>query len=286
MNMNLVPHEINLLVSSNPAAGAINRSADGSSFEVQFDEGMKIPSDALNITLTVEESTIWWVVPNILTGVNDKLYITVPREIDDVLTAYVVTLQQGLYDRANINQAVLRELTNQGAKITPNQTISINPDDAIQKIDIRLNYLGSSIDFTQPDTFRDILGFNSQILGPTIVAPQSFIADNTAAFNTINYFLIKSDLISKGIRFNNEYNQTIAQVLIDVAPGSQIVSKPFNPARSVANELAGSTRTNLRMYLTDDVGNPVNTAGESWTARIVIKYLLPHILENSKRIRR
>ena len=84
--------------------------------------------------------------------------------------------------------------------------------------------------------------------------------------------------MNKGIRFNNSYNQTVAQVLIDVAPGSQIVSTPFNPAKCNAQELAGSKRTNLRFWLTDDKQRNVNTNGEYFTARIVIHYMRPMII--------
>ena len=205
------------------------------------------------------------------------MYITAPRAIDDALTSYVVVIPQGLYDLSGINQAILRELENQGAKTDPSSVINLSPDDATQKVELRLNYIGSQVDFTQIDTPREILGFDSQIIGPNVIAPISIIADDTAAFNTVNYFLIHSDLVSKGIRFNNNYNQTIAQVLIDVPPGSQIVSKPFNPARTNASELGGSNRTNIRFSLTDDKDRSVNTNGEYWTCRVVIKFLIPHV---------
>ena len=40
----MVPQEISLLLSSNPQAGATNVSSDGSYFEVQLEDGIKIPS--------------------------------------------------------------------------------------------------------------------------------------------------------------------------------------------------------------------------------------------------
>jgi hypothetical protein len=277
----MVPNEISILASSDPQAGAINISSDGSQFEIQLEDALQIPNEAINITIDVEESTVWWVVPNIITGQNDRLYITVPRASDDALTAYVVVIPQGLYDLAGLNQAIARELQNQGAKIDPNNGVILSPDDATQRVEITLPYLGSQIDFTPVDTFRDILGFNSQIIGPTIIAPYTQIADNTASFNQVNYFLIHSDLTNKGIRFNNQYNQTISQVLIDVPPGSQIVSRPFNPARINASELGGAKRTNIRFWLTDDRNRPVNTNNEFFTCRIAIKYLIPHIIGKS-----
>jgi hypothetical protein len=275
--MSMVQKEENFLATSDPDAGARNVSADGSRFEIQFENALQIPAEAINVQIVVEEATIWWVIPNIITGVNDKIYITVP-DVNDVLTAYVVVIPQGLYDLSGLNQSILRELSNQGAKIDPTDTFLLSADEATQKVEIILTYLGSQIDFTPVDTFREILGFNSQVIGPTAIAPFTQIADNIAAFNQVNYFLIHSDLTNKGIRFNNNYNQTVSQVLIDVAPGSQIISKPFNPARINAGELAGAKRTNIRFWLTDDKDRPVNTNGEYFTARVVIKYLIPHIM--------
>jgi hypothetical protein len=274
----MVEKETNMIASSDPDAGAINISADGSRFEIQLQDAIQLPAEAINVQIAVEEATVWWVVPNINTGVNDKMYITVPRASDDALTAYVITIPQGLYDLSGLNQAIARELSNAGAKIDPSNTVLLTADEATQKVEIVLNYLGSQIDFTQPDTPREILGFDSQIVGPSVIAPYTQIADNVAGFNTVNYFLIHSDLTNKGIRFNNNYNQTISQVLIDVPPGSQIVSRPFNPARINAQELAGAKRTNIRFWLTDDKDRPVNTNGEYFTCRVVIKYLLPHIM--------
>ena len=275
-----IPEDISMIVSSDPATGASNRSADGSYFEVQLQDGLKIPKDALNINVRVEEATIWFVVPNIITNVNDKMYLAGP-DTSGALQNYIVTLPQGLYDLSGLNQAVLRDLENAGAKTDPSPLITMTPDDATQKVQVRFNYNNVSMDFTQPDTFRDILGFNSLVYGPYAGAPINKLAENVAGFNTLNFFLLHSDMCQKGIRFNNTYNQTIGQVLIDVPPGSQIVSKPFNPAKISTQELSGTNRTNLRFWLTDDENRRVNTNGEYWSARIVIDYLKPFVIEKT-----
>jgi hypothetical protein len=375
----LVPQELSMIVSSDPNNGAVNSSSDGSYFEIQLQDGLALPAEALNATLSVEEATVWWTVPNIITGKNDKMYITgtaaeplitsrtslgfpVPStfsmtivspnvstlnisniasgmpigaflvgdkfRIDDPLSIsynveytitvittdlvntktytvsgllegnivsnngefsrlryntvnnYILTIPQGLYDLNGLNQAILRELENAGAKIDPNPLLSFSPDEPTSRVEMRINYTTVLVDFTQVDTPRTILGFESLIYGTYITAPINILAPNVAAFNTVNYFLIHSDLTNKGIRFNNNYNQTIAQVLIDVSPGRQIVSRPFNPARIPVNELVGAKRNNIRMWLTDDNDNRVFTNNEYWTARIVIRYLKPYVIGN------
>ena len=271
-----IPEEISMIVSSDPTNGASNISPDGSYFEVQLQDGLSVPKDALNVNISVEEATIWWSVPNVITGENDKLYITGPDTLD-VLQNFVLTIPQGLYDLTGINEAMARELEAAGAKIDPEPLITFSPDEATQRVQMRFNYGTVSIDFTQTDTPRVILGFDAQVYSPVPTNP--ILAPQVAAFNRINFFLIHSDMTNKGIRFNNNYNQTIGQVLIDVAPGSQIVSRPFNPAKINAPELAGTTRTNLRFWLTDDEDRRVNTNNEYWSARIVINYLRPFVVK-------
>jgi len=271
----LVREEISLLVSSDPSNGATNISANGDSFEINLQDGIKIPRDAHAVQVSMEESTIWWTIPNIITGTNDKFYIDAPRASDSAITSYTVTIPQGLYDLSALNDAIQRELENAGAKTSPDPVVNLLADTATQKVEIRVNYANTDIDFTQADTFRDILGFNSQNLTNGATAPFIHLADNAAAFNTVNSFLIHGDIVQRGVRLNNSYSQILGQVLIDVPPGSQIVSQPRNPPRVSADELAGQIKTRLRFFLTDQSNNSVNTAGEYWTARIVVSYSHP-----------
>ena len=180
-----------------------------------------------------------------------------------------------------MNQAILRELENQQAQDDPNPLIILTADEPTQKVEIRFNYNDVSIDFTPADTPREILGFNALVYGPYTTTPENVLAPNVAQFNQVNYFLVHSDLVNKGIRFNNNYTQTISQVLIDVPPGSQIVSTPFNPAKTNADELRGVKRTLLRFWITDENNNRIDTNGEYWSARIVIKYQMTLVLEKN-----
>jgi hypothetical protein len=281
----MVPEEISLLVSSDPTQGAINRTSDGSQFEIQLDESIEIPKDALNVNVSVEESTVWWVVPNIITAQNDTFYI-----FGDLAAGgtqlFTVKIEQGLYDLTGLNNSLQSGLEALGARTldgggNPLPLVSLAPDDATQKVLLRFNYPNVTVDFQPANTAREILGFDALLYGPYPSAPLNILAPNTAAFNQVNYFLIASDLVQKGIRFNNRYNQVLTQVLIDVAPGSQIVSTPFNPAKSSAQELAGAKRSNIRFRLTDDKLRPVNTNGEYFTARVVIRYLRPMVVSKN-----
>lgn len=267
----MVKHEIPIIVDSSIAAGALNKSADGSSFEINLEDAIQLPKTATSATVQVQEATVWWVIPNITTGVNDAF------SIDDGGGPYAGVVPQGLYDLSTLQQSVDSQVVAAGG---PSGLFQLIADSATQKVVIRLIGIGVSWDLTGATTFRDLMGFNSQVLGPTVVAQTDFLADNEAAFNQIDYFLIHSDLVNRGIRTNNTYAQTIAQVLIDVSPGSQIVSTPFNPPKSPAWDLIGAKRRRIRFSLTDNNGNLVNTNNENWSARVIIEYT--HDVEEAK----
>jgi hypothetical protein len=183
-----------------------------------------------------------------------------------------------------LNESIQNALENAGFQTTDGvpavskPIFTITTDEATSRIILRFEYPTVSINFTPNDTPRDILGFAGIVYGPYPAAPQNVSALYVAQFNTVNYFLLHSDLVEQGIRFNNQYNQTISQVLIDVAPGSQIVSRPFNPAKTDCDRLAGARIDTFNVWLTDDKQREVNTNGEYFTARIVIRWLHPHFL--------
>lgn len=274
----LIQNEISLVVSSNPALGGRNISTSPNSFdafEVQLDEPLAIPSNCRNPVLTVEATNIWNNEANIKAGVNDALRITAPDTLD-VLTVYDIIIPEGSYSVSQLNQRVQTELANAGAKISPDPVISITPDDATQKIDLRLNYLGVIVDFTVPNSCWEILGFlPTSVVGPPTVAGESFLAPNEANFNVINYYLIASDLVSKGLRFNNTYKQIINQTNITAPPNSLIVSEPFNPSQIQVNELRGQVRSTFTVRLLKDDLEPASTRGEYFSVRMSIKYLMP-----------
>jgi hypothetical protein len=102
------------------------------------------------------------------------------------------------------------------------------------------------------------------------------LAPNVAQFNQVNSFLIHSDLVKNGVQLNQGYSQILGRVLIDKAPGSQLLSTPFSPPRIAADDLAGQQKSRIRLWLTDDQDRLVDTNSEKWTCRILITYQAPH----------
>jgi hypothetical protein len=260
--------EIEFIVDSNPNSGSINLSTPGDSFEVQLEDSFHIPENSIDLFVSVQDATIWWTVPNVITGSNDILTIIDDRGVQDIVT---VTIPQGLYGLAELNNAIERYLVNNGKAVL----IQLSSDSATQKVEIIANYADITIDFTVANSINELIGFEANTYGPSTVTGQKFLAPNVANFNTVNYFLMHSDICDRGIPFNGKYSQTIAKILIDVTPGSQITYTPFNPSKTHCKNLKNSRRLLFRYWITDDQNRSLNTNSEYWSARIKLTYKVP-----------
>src|SRR5690554_2090257 len=89
-------HEMNIEFSSAEGNGVINKSADGSYFEVNLDEALHVPYNAYNVKLSIETASLWWTMVNIDEN-NNKFYITV-----DAGAQEVYELENGLYDHKSL----------------------------------------------------------------------------------------------------------------------------------------------------------------------------------------
>ena len=144
--------------------------------------------------------------------------------------------------------------------------------DATQTIVITFNYAATSIDFTQADSCREILGFDSAVVTGTV--GENVFGDNIAAFNRITSYFIKSNILSGGIPQNTKSTGIITGVPITAKVGSQINYSPKNPLKSNADELIGAAKQFLSFRLLDQLERDVSTAGEEWSLAIVIRYYI------------
>ena len=204
------------------------------------------------------------------------MYFHLPTEANSTIyNDYVVNISTGLYDLSAFNNVLQIQLVNLGAKSTSSRAVNITGDLSTQLMQIAFNYLSSSCTFGAQSPYQ-ILGVDSnKIFSNELIAPLTLSGQYPVKFNTIDYFLLHSDLPDTGLKFNGDYNQSISQILIDVKVGNQIRNKPFNPANLSCLKLIGSQRSRFKVWLTDNHNNPVNTNGEYFTARIVIRYEIP-----------
>ncbi len=267
----MTTYRIPFIFSSDPLAGARNVSPEGDRFSVFFERPIIVENTAINVTVTAIASQMWNTVPNIITGVNDLMFID---HDDGGVTSYTVVIPQGLYSITELDDAVNRSLVNQGA---PNSIITISGDNSTQKAIITINVLAPEtieIDFVQPQTFREILGFNSQIIGPSsgII---SIFADDVAKFNASDSYLISTNLVTRGIRVGDIYNSIIMQIPITKPSGQILYTQPFYPIIIPANELIGTSHSRLDFWLTDDKLQRIDTNGENFSVTLELAYTIP-----------
>jgi hypothetical protein len=267
-----IEHETTLIFSSDVKAGAVEVSDDGSAFTGVLEEPLEIPKDAYTCSVAVASATIWWDVPNVFSSgaeANNEFHLEYKG------TPYVAAIPQGLYSLSNLESAIEFEFVNQGL---PSGLFNLIGDNSTQRVFVRINVADVQIEFVA-GTIMDLIGFNAQLVpagGPTTAA---FIqlGDTQAKLNTVDYFVIHSDIVQRGVYQNGAYTNAIDSVLIDVPPGSQIVYRPVVQTRVAARGLIGSRKMRFKFWLTDQSNNPVNTNGEAWSVKITVRYV--HVLD-------
>jgi len=264
----MLEKKLTYLFSSDPTNGALNTTPQGDKFSVSLYAPLSVPPNAHYATVEVQSANIWNVVPNIsaLNGNNIFKY-------NDGTSDLTLTIPDGLYDLQSFQNTLNILIDNVPSAIPAVDTFTFTGDNATQKVLITFNSNGLVIDWTA-STVRTILGFTT---GSTTTAPagQTIIADNIANFNLISSFLIKADFLHDGIPVNDTSIGVIANVLIDVLPGSLINYTPTNIPSANAHELIGSKLSKLSFTLTDQRNNPIDTNGEYFSFTMVVRYYVP-----------
>jgi len=93
--------------SSNPNQGALNLSADGSSFSVFLDTPIYIPQGVIDCNIDVIAASIWNVSPNISAAFGNNMFY-----FEHLGTPYVLTIDDGLYSLAQLNGVLGRFFVN------------------------------------------------------------------------------------------------------------------------------------------------------------------------------
>ena len=252
--------------------GAKNKSEDGSTFDVQLPQPIVIPKEAVNCTIEVIQANVWYTTPNISIGKNNnkfKFHTDMDRNVTKTLT-----FPDGLYSVTAFNTQLALLLVDGGFEA---DLFSVVGDDATQKTVITYGAIDLALNFSGGDTCKDILGFEDIEYDFSTTAGEPAFGQDIARFNTLNSYLIHTDLVSQGIPVNSIGASIISQVPISSRPGSQIVYQPQNPARTDLTNLIGLPRNSFRIWITDQNNEYLDTNGEDFTVVVIIRYIMPII---------
>ena len=264
--MSLLKKEMSYFFNSAEESGAVKIGTLGNKFQISLNNPIHIPQSAVYATVHVPSSKIWNSSPNISAIIgNNKMYFSY------LAVDYIIPIADGLYGVSELNALFVAFFTNNAL---PTDLFEMTANDSTQKVIFTFNYENIIIDFTQVDSCRDVLGFNSQIFGPFTPTPNIQSAPNEASFNRVVSYYIKSTLLSGGIPQNTTSNGIIAEVPITSPVGSLINYSPFNPIKADATELIGNTKQTFQFTLVDQLERDVSTAGEEWSLTIVLTYYM------------
>jgi hypothetical protein len=257
-------------------SGSTKSNSLGNRFNVQLNTAITIPQGSVYASLEVVSAKVWNVSPNISAGIgNNRIYFSYQG------TEYAVMFPDGLYGIDEMN--LFMEIYFSNDAILPNDLFLFEEQGATQKLSIKFNYTGITMDFTKPNACIDVMGFytthdetadtfTSTVIITSTVAGESSIAPNEARFNRVVNYYITSNLLSDGIPINNTSNGVICEVPINVRAGSLINFVPTNPLRVDCTDLIGQSKQLIAFGLVDQLGREVSTSGEDWSLAIVIRY--------------
>ena len=282
---------------------------EGASYRVNF--GPKDPSwdDVKKVKISAVRATIWFTMPNLQSTTMTIVFELPASGTGAALlttTQVVVSIPKGLYGYDTLNSLIAQAL--QRANIPTNQ-FSIHADFATQKIQFlfrRPGYvqlgsreLASMFGFALPEA--SALTPTDTALSQQIVDADDFTASpwtdvakkyyglipgwtSTASFLTrvkapyharfdrIQYLNVFCDLVNGGFYGNGGRAMgCIAQVLIDRAPGEQIVYDPTTVIQHDTSAFGqGRWPDGAVFTLMDDKFRTVDTNGQTWTITVKV----------------
>ena len=270
----IIDKQLSYTFSSNTSTGATNIQNNGASFSVALNSPIYIPKGTVDCTVEVLQAAVWNTSPNIAVEFGNYRLSFSYNE-----TVYGFVIPDGLYSLTDLNTTISRLLANAG--LASNLFI-LSGDQSTQKTVITYSVSGVRIDFTRPDSIRTVLGFDARLspVGGISAAGQSDFSDNTAVFNRINSFFVRSSMVNNGLPLNNVGSGIIAAIPITAAPGSQINYAPTIPIAVDASDLPGTTLQFISFDLLDQELRYVNTVGEDWSITLAIKYKILLTIES------
>lgn len=247
---------------------------NGSAFRTTFEQPLSLPKEAHNCLLSVLESDIFNVVPNL--GTASTLTIT-GLSGSDVTVSFPV----GIYNLTDINDRINRQMQLDGydsdlyrmdADTTTGKVIHVINDVASGGQALTVQWS------TATAALQTLIGQTTDVTAPS-TAYYFEEGDNIATFNATRYLLIHSDMVSEGIPINGDYFQIIAKHQIIAAPGGQSVYEPEHLSYINVDQLRGNGKSQFRVWLTDQDNNPI-VMTEDWSLNIQIEYDMPVIVKS------
>ena len=268
----IVDKQLSYTFSSYTSTGATNIQNNGASFSVALNSPIYIPKGTVDCTVEVLQAAVWNTSPNIAAEFGNNRIRFGYNEV-----GYTFVIPDGLYSLKYLNATISRLLANAGL---PSNLFLLTGDDSTQKTIITFTVAGVQIDLNLTSQIAFVHDARMSPAGGNSTAGQSDFSDNTAVFNRINSFIVRSSMVNNGLPLNNIGSGIIAAIPITAKPGSQINYAPNIPIPVDASNLPGTTLQFISFDLLDQDLRYVNTVGEDWSITLAIKFKILLTTEN------
>jgi len=203
-------------------------------------------------------------IPNITESKNNIFKYST----DNGTTWKTITLNTGAYELAAINDEIKRQLIANG---DDDKAITLTANVSRLTSIVIIENLSYKVDFGVPNSIGSILGFGGVVIGHGYNE-----SPNIVDIMQINSILVNIDIIM-GSYVNGSPSPTIYSFYPNVAPGYKIVERP-NPSL-IYYPLSRHDISRMRVWLTDQNGNLIDTRGETITIRIYVREVKSRSIE-------
>lgn len=242
--------------SNSTISTPLNPETFNNEYAVNLNNLISVPSTATSCKVGIISGNVWNYDANIrefpVLDSNNKFYFK-----PDAGTAFVeMTIPQGYYGLSDLNTQIAIQLQLLGYD---NDLFSLTGDSATQKVIINFSKAGTQIDFIQPNTIKNIVGFDSRLSPPALsTAGQIDVGDSVAQFNSVNSFLISCNaLVGQGLPVNTVGRSILASIPVTSPPNSLVNYNPNQVAWIENSDLIGNPRSDIQFSLLNELLEPV-----------------------------
>ncbi len=289
--MNYIQKEQSYFFTSNSKFLRIPPTLNGSRFTVNLQAPIMVPSNAEGTTISCTEFALTHVNPNVSGSfpneqANNKIMFIFndgynPSENIDI------TLDDGNYTPDSLNLEVQTKLSQVVIPWSDPPTffsptsIIITANPGSQRIILSLAKELTLVTNTAPNVVNvmPLLGWphTHPNLSPSFPG-QIFVAPQVALLNRVNVYLLHAPSLlqsSGGIPVNAIPQTILATAQVNVPAGNLLTVEPINPTQIPADHLKYNSGNDYTFYLTDEQLRPINTLGEVFSFKVVVKYMVP-----------
>ena len=255
---------ISVFVNNNPSQHKVI-SPKGNQVTVNFNPKINLESKK-KYQLRCLNANIVYCMPNVISGVNNKLYYSIGGETN-LANAKVITFDAGLYGLRDINKTI-SYFTADASNGNNSKLIQFYADSATSKIYVTFDQASISIFLSPSDSIMKMLGFDVSQGNPLLnglignyAVKASLKSKNQAQLNSLQNILVKCDIVS-GSYQNSQLSNIIACVTPDVASYSTIIFSPYHPLRSPVNV---DSIESMTITLVDQDGKEIDLGTDNGT---------------------